>query len=194
MGAIIGNRIREERKRLGLSQDAFAKQVGVHRRSQINYESGDREPDTTYLESISRVGVDVGFVLTGESSELSRRALWHILMVIQEFLKLTGHDKELESACRLAAEEIKAFESKGVSATESDNAILALLKKSPILLLDQLEFEELLEKLEFVLETTGQVLTPPSKARAILHLYRALKSSEGRIDLTMVKTAIDSAI
>ena len=49
----IGARIREERLRLGLSQAAFAKLLGVHRRTQINYEHGERKPDTDYLGSLA---------------------------------------------------------------------------------------------------------------------------------------------
>jgi transcriptional regulator with XRE-family HTH domain len=61
----IGQRIREERKRLGFTQADFAKAVGVHCNSQSNYENGKRYPDTAYLSAIGAVGVDVGYVTTG---------------------------------------------------------------------------------------------------------------------------------
>lgn len=189
----ISDRIRKERKRLGLSQEALGALGGVKKLAQFNYESGAREPDTAYLEAISRAGVDLGYVLTGEPGELSHKALWHVLMVIQEFLGLTAYDKELEAACRLAYEEGKIFWDGGINENKADDAILALLKKSPVLLLDQWQFEELIEKLEFVLETTKRHLPSPTKARAIMHLYKAVKSSGRRVDLQMVEAAIEAS-
>lgn len=65
----IFERIKEERERLGFTQDAFGAIGGVSRRAQANYESGERSPDLTYLAAIERVGVDVLFVITGERAE-----------------------------------------------------------------------------------------------------------------------------
>ena len=65
----IFERIREERERLGFTQDAFGAIGGVSRRAQSNYESGERSPDLSYLAAIERVGVDVLFVITGKRAE-----------------------------------------------------------------------------------------------------------------------------
>lgn len=62
----IGDRIREERSRLGLSQEAFGDIGGVKKFAQSNYERSKRHPDTAYLEKISRAGVDVLYVITGK--------------------------------------------------------------------------------------------------------------------------------
>ena len=62
---VFGARILEERKRVGLNQEAAAERCGVTLRSQRNYEKGDRYPDAAYLERLSAVGVDVLYVLTG---------------------------------------------------------------------------------------------------------------------------------
>ena len=61
----IGERLRAERLRLGFTQDAFADQVDVGRKTQSNYESGERSPDAQYLAAAAGLGVDVGFVITG---------------------------------------------------------------------------------------------------------------------------------
>ncbi|CAJ3422010.1 transcriptional regulator [Burkholderia pseudomallei] len=61
----IGSRLREERLRLGLSQDEFAAVGGVLRRAQSNYESDDRSPDAKYLSAIAELGVDLLYVLKG---------------------------------------------------------------------------------------------------------------------------------
>ncbi len=59
----ISERLRSERKRLGLSQGDFADSIGIHRNTQARYERGEREPDTAYLETIKKTGVDVGYVI-----------------------------------------------------------------------------------------------------------------------------------
>jgi transcriptional regulator with XRE-family HTH domain len=66
----LGSRIRSERLRLRLTQDAFSKGVGVHRRTQVNYESGRQgnlTPST--LNRQQGLGVDVAYVLTGERKD-----------------------------------------------------------------------------------------------------------------------------
>ena len=47
-------------------QPEFADIAGVGKQSQINYESGKRQPDAAYLAAISAAGADVGYILTGE--------------------------------------------------------------------------------------------------------------------------------
>jgi transcriptional regulator with XRE-family HTH domain len=64
-----GARLREERMRLKLSQEAFAEKVGVHRRTQVNYEAGEREPDVSYYEAAASLGIDLPYVLEGERIE-----------------------------------------------------------------------------------------------------------------------------
>ena len=62
------DRLREAREGLGLSQQAFAERCGITARSQRNYESGERSPDAAYLAELVDLGVDVLYVLTGESN------------------------------------------------------------------------------------------------------------------------------
>jgi transcriptional regulator with XRE-family HTH domain len=61
----IGDRLREERDRLGMNQTDFAALTGVSRRSQSNYEGGERSPDADYLAAIAKAGADVTYILTG---------------------------------------------------------------------------------------------------------------------------------
>ena len=60
----IGERLLEERDRLGLSQPAMADAGRVTMRSQRNYEKGERFPDATYLAAIAAVGADVRYIVT----------------------------------------------------------------------------------------------------------------------------------
>jgi transcriptional regulator with XRE-family HTH domain len=61
-------RLRQERKRLGLSQEKFSALGGVTRDTQMNYENGSRKPDSSYLAAIGLAGVDVLFLLIGETA------------------------------------------------------------------------------------------------------------------------------
>ncbi|CAI8944476.1 hypothetical protein EMIT0P2_50255 [Pseudomonas sp. IT-P2] len=61
----MGERLREERTRLGLNQDAFAQRGGITRNTQGSYEKGERNPDSAYLTAVAKAGVDVLYVLTG---------------------------------------------------------------------------------------------------------------------------------
>ena len=63
------DRLREERERLALSQQALAEKCGVTARSQRNYESGERNPDSAYLAAIAAAGADVLYILTGQRSQ-----------------------------------------------------------------------------------------------------------------------------
>lgn len=64
----IGERLKEERQRLALSQAALGEIGGVQKRAQINYEAGERYPDAAYLAAIARAGADVQYIVTGVRS------------------------------------------------------------------------------------------------------------------------------
>ncbi|MBV8634176.1 MAG: helix-turn-helix transcriptional regulator [Burkholderiaceae bacterium] len=61
-------RLKFERKRLGLSQEKFAALGGVTRDAQMNYENGSRRPDSGYLQGLSDAGVDIVFLFSGALS------------------------------------------------------------------------------------------------------------------------------
>ncbi|WP_175716564.1 helix-turn-helix domain-containing protein [Burkholderia anthina] len=65
MNVDFGERLKEERGRLEMNQTQFAAIGGVGKTTQINYESGNRLPDVGYLASLSKVGLDVQYVVTG---------------------------------------------------------------------------------------------------------------------------------
>lgn len=64
-----GDRLREERDRLGHSQTSFGELVGVTKKTQMLYESNQRLPKSDYLISAAEYGVDVQYVLTGQRSD-----------------------------------------------------------------------------------------------------------------------------
>jgi len=67
----IGHRLKEERKRLGLNQTAFAELGGVKRKAQGNYESNGRRPDAEYLADIGAAGADITYIVTGDKQNTS---------------------------------------------------------------------------------------------------------------------------
>lgn len=64
-----GERLKEERERLKYTQISFSEIAGISSRAQINYEKGERTPDGNYLAEITKIGVDVMYVLTGVRSQ-----------------------------------------------------------------------------------------------------------------------------
>ncbi|MBU1364159.1 MAG: helix-turn-helix domain-containing protein [Gammaproteobacteria bacterium] len=70
----FGDRLREERKRLGLSQKDFAERVGIARLAQLHYEREIREPRTSYLSLAGANGVNLAYLLFGETAEIDNQA------------------------------------------------------------------------------------------------------------------------
>jgi transcriptional regulator with XRE-family HTH domain len=66
----IGERLKEERERLKLSQPALGERCGVKKLAQFNYEKGERAPDALYLVGLAASGGDVMYVLTGRRGSI----------------------------------------------------------------------------------------------------------------------------
>jgi transcriptional regulator with XRE-family HTH domain len=64
--SLVGKRLKEERKRLGMGQDQVAMSVHVTREMWGRYERGVSVPGLDVVMSASAVGMDVYYVLTGE--------------------------------------------------------------------------------------------------------------------------------
>jgi len=64
----LGQRLKEERKRLGMTQPEFAAVGRVEKNTQINYEQDKRSPTADYLLAVAEAGVDTHYVLHGEPS------------------------------------------------------------------------------------------------------------------------------
>jgi len=65
-------RLREERKRLGLTQAEMAQRGQVRPQSQTLYETGKQAPGLAYFLSLAATGIDVCFLLTGERASGER--------------------------------------------------------------------------------------------------------------------------
>ncbi|MEB3466850.1 helix-turn-helix transcriptional regulator [Pasteurella multocida] len=61
----FGERLKEERERIGLSQVKLGVIGGVTKLSQLKYENNINLPKADYLIEIAKVGIDVNYVLFG---------------------------------------------------------------------------------------------------------------------------------
>ncbi|RHW21712.1 transcriptional regulator [Pseudomonas jilinensis] len=90
----VGERLREERERLSLNQEAFGHLGGVNRNTQAKYEKAERNPDSAYLIGLSAAGVDLLYVLTGRRLPPPEESLGtDETELLNSFRKLTLADK-----------------------------------------------------------------------------------------------------
>ena len=61
----IGQRLKEERERIGLSQEQLGIIGGVKKLAQFRYENGETYPNAQYLAEVVKIGIDVNYVLFG---------------------------------------------------------------------------------------------------------------------------------
>lgn len=64
----IGQRLREERERLGMSQPNFAAIAGTTKQTLFSWETGKTAPDGFQMAALAAQGVDILYVLTGQRS------------------------------------------------------------------------------------------------------------------------------
>lgn len=67
----VGDRLKEERNRLRLSQAAMAVSCGVTKRTQIHYEKDEVGASAAYLALAHDLGIDVAYVLVGKHERLA---------------------------------------------------------------------------------------------------------------------------
>lgn len=75
----IGQRLRQERKRLNLTQAKCGEIGGVTRESQRNYEIDKRSPNNVYWQAVAKVGVDIQYVITGKDSLNLSEVILHLM-------------------------------------------------------------------------------------------------------------------
>ncbi|AHF77588.1 Putative prophage transcriptional regulator [Sodalis praecaptivus] len=92
-----GMRLKEERERLKLSQEAFGNIGGVKKLAQHKYEKDERAPDSNYLAALSLAGVDILYVLTGRRSPPPGE----VFAESEEEKKLLENYRAIDSAARL---------------------------------------------------------------------------------------------
>ncbi|MBN8518744.1 MAG: helix-turn-helix transcriptional regulator [Candidatus Accumulibacter sp.] len=217
----FSERLREERKRLGLSQTEFAKAVGVHLNTQSRYEKGHTEPDMAYLEAISQAGVDVVYVLSGMargfSEEEAKRPeirrligggdLWQGEFDCDFFLEVLGitkgdwedvvrrnlrrWDSEQPSGKAIPGVVASSFSSWGPEIARASRVIGGLIESASSL--DSALLSKVLEGLDEALSVRGETMPAAKKAQAVAMLYRSFKAS-GKVDPAMIEEAVKLAL
>lgn len=120
----IGDRLREERMRLGLSQPKFAEIAGTTKQTLFSWETCKTAPDAHQLAAFALNGVDVFFVLTGErlSAQPAADASEQLLLENYRRCKLEAKQNLLQSSVLFAAGMPPAAAPKPVRATRSKPA------------------------------------------------------------------------
>lgn len=87
-------RLKIERERLGISQTNFAESCGVKKNAQINYEKGERQPDSDYLQKAYQLGVDITYLFSGQRTNLSAMPTDE-LFLLENFRKFSEQEKRM---------------------------------------------------------------------------------------------------
>jgi transcriptional regulator with XRE-family HTH domain len=190
-------RLREERNRLGFTQDAFAKLCGVARRAQASYEAGERFPDAKYLIQAAKAGVNTRFVLSGfkgDAAEMADFAVEALLRSLCRELKIPelSVDENLVEARKVLQQKtagygaMHSFDSLAQRLTEKS---ARLIKGELVLILNSDMLVDIIRELELSLaRLEAKSVSPSQKALKICSLYRMF-TEKGEIDLGLVQSA-----
>jgi len=94
----MGERIRNEREKIGLQRKELAEKMGVSDTTQGNYEKNRKAPDAKYLEQMAELGADVQYIITGNPTLRPEDAT-----LLDDWLKLNDADR------RAFAQAVRAF-------------------------------------------------------------------------------------
>lgn len=86
----LGDRLKEERKRLGFSQEEFAAIAGVTRRPYAEWEAGNTSPTGVQLAALYNEGADVQYIVTGVRSDAALSPDERELLALFRGASLTG--------------------------------------------------------------------------------------------------------
>lgn len=187
----FGNRLKEERERLGLSQAKFALMCNIGKTAQFNYESNARIPDGTYLSNALELGVDVGYLLSGERTTPVNMYPLAASNVLSFVATKAGINTE---ALLWILDIVAHSESKAFGGTGSD---LMIAQEEIIYLVDELFnsgdlLSSVILETENFLHSQSVELTPGKKYALIMMLYRSFKINGG-INVQMIKDAVKFA-
>lgn len=70
----VGERLKEERARLALTQREISNLAGITQTTYSKYELGERTPTLEAVDGFYRLGMDISYLLTGERPSLGTEA------------------------------------------------------------------------------------------------------------------------
>lgn len=178
----IGSRIKEERTRLGLSQEAFGKLGGVKKLAQLNYEKGSRSPTGIYFDNLRQhKAIDTTYILTGmkEGPELDD-ALAHRLVLVFMCIQLGIEMDDLGRVCDLALlNQKKSRLGEDVDPSEVADAVsnlIAICDRTARINVTLLT--DILNKVEIVIEASKCKLSSTKRSQVIAMLYRVFSAND----------------
>ncbi|WP_175772408.1 helix-turn-helix domain-containing protein [Paraburkholderia phenazinium] len=84
------DRLKEERLRVGMSQEQLALAVGMSKGTQTHYETGKRMPDVTYLAAVNELGLDAAYIVTGQFAQAGLPEHEHLFLSVFRRLDQRG--------------------------------------------------------------------------------------------------------
>lgn len=104
----IGERIRSERERLGMSQPQFAQVADTTKQTLFSWETGRTSPNASQLAALAEAGVDVVYVVTGDyKSVYQAKVSLETMGVADNGAYLDGREAQLLTWYRAASDEGK---------------------------------------------------------------------------------------
>lgn len=104
----IGIRIKEERQRLRLTQQAVAERTQVTKLTQIKYEAGKTVPNASYLALFADRGADVLYILTGQHTPEVREIAKEAVALQEDEAALLDYYRSATPAGRAAIRQVGA--------------------------------------------------------------------------------------
>lgn len=188
----LGERLRQERRRLGLTQEDLASCTGIHRRTQANYERGKTAPDMAYFQALRRVGLDAKYVQTGTKSspnDEQSSAAERLFLALCDALQIPL--EKVYAAINGAAEvRMTSLEFQGYVGSLMRSSPL-LNSKSKVLVLDRDILVDIIDGFERCLDAMNKRVSPLQKAHYIASMYRDF-GEKGEINAEMLKAGARS--
>lgn len=205
----FGKRLKSERERLGLNQSQFAELCGVGRTAQFNYERGERNPSSIYLDAAGRLGVDLMYVATGKRLGDERNQVAAAEFMFSSIAKELGLRGDAFSPLWGEASSLIPDAVRTVSVGSDEKAVIhttvdasavksicskrvrELTARSPAVLNESL-LSEVLRSVEEVVLSERANITPDKKARLVVMVYRQAVL-DGLVDRSKVRDAVHLA-
>lgn len=196
-----GKKIRDERLRLGFTQEDFARACKVGRRAQSAYEAGERIPDLTYLKHAIDAGADPLYILTGvrrEASATADHVKDRFIRALCEVLQIAGDP--IDEAFHALSEAVSAESPLQLRTIGLSRIADSLLRHSQRLNATEVQLEldsealtDIIRNMEDLLMHGRYAVPPYAKALAIVRLYREAAIS-GQIDEEMLGQTVASLL
>lgn len=174
----IGERLREERERIGLNQTEFSEVGGVTKKTQGLYEKGERSPTADYLASVGKIGVDISYVVEGNQTVTPTVAVSDPLenALLGNFRQMSVLARDhLTALSRMLSESQPAVaERQAPYSVQSDTGPL----------------QQVIAAVEEILIEEQMTLLPDAKARVIAACLESVQKEGGEVTASQISTAI----